>query len=131
MTGSVPDVRPYLERACLTVAPLSIARGTQNKILEAMGSAVPVVCSDIAAGGVDAIAGEHLLTGTSAQDYTAAVLRILNDPALRAKLASAGRERVLSHHNWANSMQRFDSLLNDCVDAFADRRRSAATGPAA
>ena len=54
VTGSVPDVRPYLRRAALMVAPLNIARGTQNKILEAMAIGVPVVTSRVAAGGVDA-----------------------------------------------------------------------------
>ncbi|MEM9056762.1 MAG: TIGR03087 family PEP-CTERM/XrtA system glycosyltransferase [Pseudomonadota bacterium] len=122
VTGSVPDVRPYLERACLTVAPLSIARGTQNKILEAMGSAIPVVCSDIAAGGVDAVPGEHLLAATAAKDTADAVLSVLDDPALRERLAQAGRERVLSHHNWAHSMQRFDALLEQCVVGAAGRQ---------
>ncbi len=50
MTGSVPDVRPYVTRAALTVAPLEIARGTQNKILESMAMGVPVVCSRQAVG---------------------------------------------------------------------------------
>ena len=131
VTGSVPDVRPFLERACLTVAPLSIARGTQNKILEAMGSGIPVVCSDIAAGGVDAVPGEHLLAATTAQDYAEAVLQLLDNPGLRASLSRAGRERVLSHHNWAHSMQRFDSLLNDCVSACSKRRGATNKEPVA
>jgi sugar transferase (PEP-CTERM/EpsH1 system associated) len=61
VTGSVPDVRPFVRRSAVMVAPLNIARGTQNKILEAMAMGVPVVTSEIAAGGVDAVAGEHLL----------------------------------------------------------------------
>ncbi|HLF24666.1 MAG TPA: TIGR03087 family PEP-CTERM/XrtA system glycosyltransferase, partial [Burkholderiales bacterium] len=61
VTGSVPDVRPYLDRSALMVAPLNIARGTQNKILEAMAAGVPVVTSGVAAGGVDAVAQEHFL----------------------------------------------------------------------
>ncbi len=55
VTGSVPDVRPYVTRAALTIAPLEIARGTQNKILESMAMGVPVVCSRQAVGGVDAV----------------------------------------------------------------------------
>ncbi|HLX29161.1 MAG TPA: TIGR03087 family PEP-CTERM/XrtA system glycosyltransferase, partial [Casimicrobiaceae bacterium] len=61
VTGSVDDVRPYLRRSAAMVAPLGIARGTQNKILEAMAAGVPVITSSIAAGGVDAIAGTDLL----------------------------------------------------------------------
>src|SRR5207248_2686226 len=61
VTGSVPDVRPYLRRSALMVAPLNIARGTQNKILEAMAMGVPVVTSSVAAGGVDAQPPEHIV----------------------------------------------------------------------
>jgi glycosyltransferase involved in cell wall biosynthesis len=61
VTGSVPDVRPYLRRSALMVAPLNIARGTQNKILEAMAMGVPVVTSPAAAGGVDALPQDHFL----------------------------------------------------------------------
>jgi glycosyltransferase involved in cell wall biosynthesis len=111
VTGSVPDVRPYVTRAALTVAPLEIARGTQNKILESMAMGVPVVCSRQAVGGVDAVPGEHLLAHDDDAQCAAAVLRVLDDPAERARLAQAGRERVLSHHSWSSSMRRVDSLI--------------------
>jgi glycosyltransferase involved in cell wall biosynthesis len=61
VTGTVPDVRSYVRQSVLSVAPLMIARGTQNKILESMAMGVPVVCSSTAAGGVDAVPGQHLL----------------------------------------------------------------------
>src|SRR6185369_16591780 len=95
VSGSVPDVRPYLRRAALTVAPLRIARGTQNKILEAMAMGVPVVASRRAAGGVDAVPGEHLLTADSPQEQCDAILRLLAQPAERTRLSQAGRERML------------------------------------
>src|SRR4029077_8494418 len=77
VTGSVPDGRPYVRGSALMVAPLSIARGTQNKILEAMAMGVPVVTSSIAAGGVDAVAGEHLLVADTPEQIAAAVLAIV------------------------------------------------------
>jgi sugar transferase (PEP-CTERM/EpsH1 system associated) len=117
VTGSVPDVRPYVTRAALTVAPLRIARGTQNKILEAMAMGVPVVSSRIAAGGVDAVPGEHLLTGDTPAEIAEAVLRILDNPAERARLSEAGRARVMSHHAWPSSMKRLDALIERCVGA--------------
>jgi hypothetical protein len=123
VTGSVPDVRPYVTRAALTVAPLRIARGTQNKILEAMAMGVPVVCSHVAAGGVDAIDGEHLLAATTPQEMHDAILRILQNPGERARLAQAGRARVLSHHSWANSMRRLDAVIDRCLASFASHRR--------
>lgn len=118
VTGSVPDVRPYVHRAALTVAPLRIARGTQNKILEAMAMGVPVVASRIAAGGVDAVAGEHLLAADTPAEIAAAVLRVLDHPAERARLAVAGRSRVLSHHAWPTSMKRLDALIERCVGSY-------------
>jgi polysaccharide biosynthesis protein PslH len=111
VTGSVPDVRPYVRRSALTIAPLSIARGTQNKILEAMAMGVPVVASELAAGGVDALPGQHLLTASTPQGYATAVLRVLEHPEERARLAEAGRARMLSHHQWSHSMQRLDAII--------------------
>jgi polysaccharide biosynthesis protein PslH len=118
VTGSVPDVRPHVTRAALTVAPLRIARGTQNKILEAMAMGVPVVCSTVASGGVDATPGEHLLTADLPEQVAAAILRVLDDPSERERLACAGRERVLSHHAWPSSMRRLDAIIERCIATF-------------
>ena len=115
VTGSVPDVRPYLARSALMAAPLAIARGTQNKILEAMAAGVPVVTSHVAAGGVDASAPEHFLAASTPDEYAAAILRILDDPAERRRLSKAGRARMLSHHAWDKSMQRLDGIIERCL----------------
>jgi len=111
VTGSVAAVQPYVTRAALTIAPLEIARGTQNKILESMAMGVPVVCSRQACGGVDAMPNEHLLTYVTPEQHLEAILRVLESPAERARLAAAGRARVLSHHSWPSSMQRLDALI--------------------
>ena len=126
VTGSVPDVRPFLHRSAVMVAPLSIARGTQNKILEAMAAGVPVVTSRAAAGGVDAVAGEHFLVADSAADTAAAVLAMMTDAQRRDELARAGRARMLSHHAWGKSMQRLDGIIERCVAIQAGSRRKAA-----
>ncbi|HSW08969.1 TIGR03087 family PEP-CTERM/XrtA system glycosyltransferase [Aquabacterium sp.] len=119
VTGSVPDVRPHVRSSALMVAPLAIARGTQNKILEAMAMGVPVVTSRVAAGGVDAEAPSHLLVADSAAEITQAILRIVENPAERQRLAAAGRERMLSHHAWPRSMQRLDAIIERCRQSFA------------
>ena len=111
VTGSVPDVRPYVTRAALTIAPLEIARGTQNKILESMAMGVPVVCSKQASGGVDAVPGEHLLAYDTREQLIEAILQVLGSRELRERLATAGRARVLSNHSWPSSMQRLDALI--------------------
>jgi sugar transferase (PEP-CTERM/EpsH1 system associated) len=111
VTGSVPDVRPYVRRSALMVAPLNIARGTQNKILEAMAMGVPVVTSTAAAGGVDALAQEHFLVARNHEEQASAILRILGDRAERRRLAAAGRSRMLTHHAWPASMRRLDAII--------------------
>jgi sugar transferase (PEP-CTERM/EpsH1 system associated) len=115
VTGTVVDVRPHLDGAAVSVAPLRIARGTQNKILESMAMAVPVVSSAQAARGVDAVPGEHLLTADRPRDVADAILRLLGDPISRDRLGQAGRARVLSHHTWAASMHKLDGIVDRCL----------------
>ena len=114
---------PFIRGSALMVAPLAIARGTQNKILEAMAMGVPVVTSRVAAGGVDAEAPAHLLVADTPEEIAAAVLRISGNPDERRRLAQSGRERMLSHHDWARSMQRLDAIIEGCL------RSAAATTP--
>jgi polysaccharide biosynthesis protein PslH len=111
VTGSVPDVRPHVRSAALTVAPLQIARGTQNKILESMAMGVPVVCSPQASGGVDAVAGEHLEVANDADQWVAKVAALLDNKDRRQKFATAARARVISNHSWKASMQKMTTLL--------------------
>jgi glycosyltransferase involved in cell wall biosynthesis len=119
VTGSVPDVRPFLHRSAVMVAPLNIARGTQNKILEAMAAGVPVVTSSAAAGGVDAECGAHFLVADSPAEVADALLRIMEDDAERRRLSAAGRNRMLSNHAWDRSMQRLDAIVARCLAAGA------------
>jgi len=126
VTGSVADVRPYLWRSALMVAPLNIARGTQNKILEAMAAGVPVVASRVAAGGVDAVANEHFLVASTPEEYAQAVLRILDHAEQRQRLGAAGRDRMLSNHAWHRSMQRLDHIIDSCLRTWRAARREPA-----
>lgn len=119
VTGSVRDVRPFVRKTHLMVAPLNIARGTQNKILEAMALGVPVVCSELAAEGVDAAPEEHLLTACDADGYVRQITRILASSDERDRLSRQGRERMLSHHSWEQSMRRMDNIIGDCLRGFS------------
>jgi len=115
VTGTVPDVRPHVRRSALTVAPLSIARGTQNKILESMAMGVPVVTSPLGAAGVDAVPGEHLVVARTPAEYAQAILQMLDRPTDRERLASAGRQRILTHHRWETSMRKLDTIIERCL----------------
>lgn len=126
VTGTVSDVRPLVQRSVASVAPLLIARGTQNKILECMAMGVPVVASPAAAGGVDAIPGEHLWVARSAQDYADRLLTLMEDRSARQALAAAGRARVETHHSWAASMAKLDGIIDACLQHYdaGERRRA-------
>lgn len=131
VTGTVPDVRDHVRRSAASVAPLSIARGTQNKIIECMAMGVPVVTSPEAAGGVDAVAGEHLLVARSPDDYAGKLLNLMADRVARQRLAAAARVRVETHHSWTKSMAKLDGIVEACLDRHkAGERRQAqnATG---
>ncbi len=115
VTGTVDDVRPHIQRCAVNIAPLNIARGTQNKILESLAMGVPVVASVKAAGGVDAVDGEHFLTGATHMEFGDAVIRLLSNPAERQRIAEAGRARMMKNHNWENSMEKLDSIVEKCL----------------
>jgi glycosyltransferase involved in cell wall biosynthesis len=100
-----------VRRSALSITPLQIALGTQNKILESMAMEVPVVSSRVAAKGVDAVPGQHLLVADTPAELTDAILGIAGDPAQRQRLGEAGRARVLTHHAWPSAMKRLDGII--------------------
>ncbi|MFK7794819.1 MAG: TIGR03087 family PEP-CTERM/XrtA system glycosyltransferase [Gammaproteobacteria bacterium] len=112
VTGRVADVRPYVQQAALTIVPLEIARGTQNKILESMAMGVPVVCSDVAARGIDAIPDDHVLVAKTSDEYVTQISKVLDSADERLRLSEAGRARMLSHHSWSIAMEKMDVNLH-------------------
>jgi glycosyltransferase involved in cell wall biosynthesis len=109
VTGSVPDMRPYLAHAAVAVAPLRIARGIQNKVLEAMAMARPVVASPEAYEGVRAVAGRDLLVADGAAPMAAAVTKVLAGEM--PDLGAAARTAVLAGHEWKATLARLDDIL--------------------
>ncbi len=111
VTGEVPDVRPPLEDAAVGIAPLRIARGTQNKILQLMAMGIPVVSTPQAAEGIQAVPGRDLLVAGDVESYAAQVVELLRNKSLHAALAEAGRRQVEAAHAWPQSMKILDSML--------------------
>jgi glycosyltransferase involved in cell wall biosynthesis len=124
VTGFVPDVRPYLESAACFVGAIAVGAGMKNKILEAMAEAVPVVTTPIGGEGIDATAGRHLLLGSTVPELADAVIRVLGDPALAARLGEAGRQLVEERYSWREVAARYAALYAEVV---AGRRRTAAS----
>jgi sugar transferase (PEP-CTERM/EpsH1 system associated) len=98
--GAVPDVRPWLRGADLALAPLEIARGVQNKVLEAMAMALPVVASTQAATGIAAVPGRDFAVGLTDAELAAAVIVLLTERAQARAMGLAARRFVETHHNW-------------------------------
>lgn len=111
VTGTVPDVRPYLQHARVVVAPLRVARGIQNKILEAMAMARPVIASTACAGGVDAAPGKDFFVAESVQDYVAAVDNVLSSEDGGQGIGVAARKTVVDRYSWAANMATVDRYL--------------------
>lgn len=111
VTGAVPDVRPYYALASVCVAPLRLARGVQNKVLQAMAMGVPVVATSRACQGLGSQAGQHLHVEDDPAAFAAAVIDLLKDPGERRALGLRGRAFVEAHHSWTTSLERLDTLI--------------------
>jgi sugar transferase (PEP-CTERM/EpsH1 system associated) len=110
VTGRVPDVRPYLARADVAVAPIRVARGIQNKVLEAMAMARPVVATPEAYEGITALPGRELVLADGAEAFADAVIRVLDDPDASA-MGEAARQRAVTAYAWPAKLAQFDHLL--------------------
>lgn len=111
VTGRVEDVRPYLAHADAMVAPLTIARGVQNKVLEAMAMARPVVATPEACAGIDAVPEEEILTARAPDEFAAAVDCILLGE--KRGLGCRARGRVLRDYQW--NLNGLGSIFGDCA----------------
>ncbi|GKT11011.1 TIGR03087 family PEP-CTERM/XrtA system glycosyltransferase [Desulforhabdus sp. TSK] len=112
VTGYVKDVRDYLAPADLCVAPLRIARGIQNKVLEAMAMAKAVVCTPEALEGIDAHPGEHVIEAGDAPSFADAVVDLLGNKARAAELGRQARLFVEEHFSWPRNLSLLDDMLS-------------------
>jgi sugar transferase (PEP-CTERM/EpsH1 system associated) len=111
--ASVADVRPFLAEASVVIAPLQIARGIQNKVLEAMAAGRAVVASRQALEGLDVRAGEHVVEADSAAQWSSTIARLFNDAAERSRLARAGRDFVRTHGDWETCLGPLERMWSE------------------
>ena len=111
ITGTVPDVRPWLEGAKVAVAPFTIAAGIQNKVLEALAYARPVVATRKVLQGLSEPVAEVIRSGESPEELASAVIELLRNTALARNLGSEGRRRVGTEYNWSRSGDQLLSLV--------------------
>jgi sugar transferase (PEP-CTERM/EpsH1 system associated) len=124
VTGRVPDVRPFLWSADVCVAPLAIARGVQNKVLESIAAGCPVVTSSTAIAGLKLVDGEHVLVSDSPERFADAVLRLLGDPADARAMADRARAFVARVYSLDRLRTEFTRLVADCSRSAQDLTRS-------
>ncbi|MEP7348733.1 MAG: TIGR03087 family PEP-CTERM/XrtA system glycosyltransferase [Sphingorhabdus sp.] len=111
VTGAVDDVRSWLAAADVVVAPLRIARGIQNKVLEAMAMAKPVVASTAAAEGIAAVDQVHFHVEANVTDEAKRVCALLADRASREQMGCAARAHVSTHYGWRGQLVPLDRLM--------------------
>ncbi|MGH9766596.1 MAG: TIGR03087 family PEP-CTERM/XrtA system glycosyltransferase [Blastocatellia bacterium] len=111
VTGFVPDVRPYLRDAAVCVVALRIARGVQNKVLEAMAAGKAVIATPEAVAGLRVVDGEHLMVAGAPERFADAALEVIRDESLRESLERRARRFVEVEHDWKPLLQKLVELV--------------------
>lgn len=120
--ANVPDVRPFLARSAVAIAPMRFARGVQNKILEAMSMEKAVVATPQSLEGLSAQSGVELLAARTPEDWSTTLCSLLTDPLHVARIGCAGRRYVEQNHCWNDCLQPFEDFLAPHVPPRAECR---------
>jgi sugar transferase (PEP-CTERM/EpsH1 system associated) len=112
VTGYVKDIRPFYDTAHVCVIPLRIARGIQNKVLEAMAMGCPVVCTSAAFSGMDVKAETHAKVADTSEGFADAVVALLEDHAKASAMGHAAREWVKQRYDWSACLKKLDQVLS-------------------
>jgi len=111
VTGSVPEVEPYLRQCAVVVTPIRFGGGTRLKILEAMAHGRPVVSTSVGAEGLDLEAGRHLLIADDPTGFANACVVLVQDPAMQGALTSAAYELVVTRYDWREIERRIQAIV--------------------
>jgi sugar transferase (PEP-CTERM/EpsH1 system associated) len=111
VTGRVPDTRPYLDSAEVFVAPLRMARGIQNKLLEAMAMGVPCVASTTAASGTVVAEGAGILAADEPEEFAGHVLKLLREEKFRTDMGRKVRAAAEANYRWDAQMASLDQVI--------------------
>ena len=112
VVGEVPDVRPYLHEAHIAVSPLKLARGIQNKVLEAMACGLPAVITPQSAEGIDAESGKDFWIADEANEWVQTLVNLAESPEHRINSGSAARKLVEHQYSWAAKMKRLVAVID-------------------
>jgi sugar transferase (PEP-CTERM/EpsH1 system associated) len=115
VTGTVPDLRPYLARATIAVSPIRYGAGIQNKLLESMAMATPVVSTPQATIALQAQPGRDLLVADTPRACAEAVITLLADEGLCRQVGQAGRRYVETHHDWNRIAAKLEAVYREAI----------------
>ena len=115
ITGTVPDLRPYLAEATVAVSPIRYGAGIQNKVLEAMAMGTPVVSTRQAVSALAVQPGTDILVGDSPAEIAAAIVSLLENPELQTAVGASGRQFVERHHSWDAAAQTLEKVYGAVV----------------
>ncbi len=115
ITGRVPDVSAYLRGAAVYVAALRLGAGIKNKVLEALASGIPVVGTPVSMDGISVTDGESAVIADTDEQIAAAVIRLLEDAALRGRMGAAGRQVIEMRYTWSAAAAAYEELYKTCA----------------
>ena len=116
VTDRVDDIRPWLSEAKVVAAPMRIARGVQNKVLEAMAMGKAIVATSDAAEGIEVDRQDEIVIADSPQRQSAEIVSLLQDHERRTALGVKAREKILSDYTWKKQLQRFDDVVDPMIE---------------
>jgi polysaccharide biosynthesis protein PslH len=119
VTGTVPDVRPYLWQSAVSIVPLRIGGGTRLKIFEAMAAGAPVVSTTIGAEGLPVQDGNTIRIGDTAERFAQHCLDLLDRPAMRLAMAETAKRLVVENFSWEQVTRKFERELPSTQDSAA------------
>lgn len=122
ITGYVEDPLPYLQRACVFIAPILSGSGTKLKILEAMAAGKAIVATSIGVEGIEGEDREHFMVADDPETFSKRVVSLLNDPALRERLGSNARKRAKEKYNWEAICKKMSDVYQDTRESLLDRK---------
>jgi glycosyltransferase involved in cell wall biosynthesis len=120
LTGFVDDIRTYVARSHIYVIPLWVGSGTRIKVFEAMAMGRPVISTSLGVEGLDVTDDEHFVRADNAAAFARGILCLMDDAALRLRLATAARHLMQERFSWATVAAQFEAI---CLDAL-ERRQS-------
>jgi sugar transferase (PEP-CTERM/EpsH1 system associated) len=116
VTGYVEDVRHFISRASIVIAPFTFAAGMKNKVLEAMAMAKPVVSTTAGVEGIDVLANDNVIIADEPEAFAERVVELLSDAVLRQTIGMNGRKLVLRDYSWQHSAQQVEEIFCKVVN---------------